>query len=79
MPTKGGARKNQPKGARLAYDDTTCSSHNCSGGKKSTKTGGGLTAWRSAVSQANKKLGTSVAVPRKGSKVYMTAKKIYGK
>ena len=67
---KGDARKGQPKGARLAYDDT----------KKCTScAGGGITSWRAAVSRANKKLGTNVAVPRKGTKLYVEAKKLYRK
>jgi hypothetical protein len=67
--TKGGARKTAPVGSRLAYDDTK---------KDKKKTGGGLTQWRAAVKKANTKLGTS-GIPRKGSKAYTEAKKIYGK
>ncbi len=72
---KGNARKGQPKGARLAYDDTK-SKHKCktchSVGKKSM-------TWLQAIRAANKKLGTNETVPRKGSKVYTEAKKIYNK
>ena len=63
---KGDARKTAPIGSRLAYDDT-----------KKKKTGGGLAKWREAVKKANAKLGTS-GIPRKGSKAYTEAKKIYG-
>ena len=67
--TKGAARKTAPTGSRLAYDDTK---------KKKAGGGGGLAKWRAAVKKANTKLGTS-GIPRKGSKAYTEAKKIYGK
>tara|TARA_R110002020_G_C15951094_1_gene745636 strand:+ start:377 stop:700 length:324 start_codon:yes stop_codon:yes gene_type:complete len=67
--TKGAARKTAPIGSRLAYDDTK---------QEKKKAGGGLAKWRAAVKKANAKLGTS-GIPRKGSKAYTEAKKIYGK
>ena len=67
--TKGAARKTAPTGSRLAYDDTK---------QEKKKAGGGLAKWRAAVKKANAKLGTK-GVPRKGSKAYAEAKKIYGK
>lgn len=72
---KGNARKGQPKGARLAYDDTK-SKHQCTTCRtvgKRTKT------WVQAIRAANKKLGTNETVPRKDSKVYKEAKRIYNK
>jgi hypothetical protein len=71
---KGNARKGQPKGARLAYDDTKktkCTSCHTVGKTSMT--------WLQAIRAANKKLGTNETVPRKGSKVYLAAKKMYGK
>ena len=72
--TKGHARKTAPTGSRLAYDDTKQEKKKASG----KGTGGGLAKWRAAVKKANDKLGTK-GVPRKGSKAYAEAKKIYGK
>ena len=71
---KGEARKGKAAGSRLAFDDTKQEKKKA-GGKG---TGGGLAKWRAAVKKANDKLGTK-GVPRKGSKAYAEAKKIYGK
>jgi len=90
---KGNARKTAPVGSRKAYAGGGTSSASAASAKakfraknapstglkaKSTTGGGGLAKWRSAVAKAHKKLGTS-GVPRKGSKAYVEAKKIYGK
>ena len=63
---RGEARKGAPIGSRLAYDP-----------KKTTKKKApGLAKWRDAVKKANTKLGTK-GVPRKGTKAYKEARKIY--
>ena len=67
--TKGAARKTAPFGSRKAFDDTKQ--------EKKKSAGGGLAKWRAAVKKANDKLGTK-GVPRKGSKAYTEAKRIYG-
>jgi len=62
---RGEARKGAPIGSRLAYDP-----------KKTKKKTPGLDKWRAAVKKANTKLGTK-GVPRKGTKAYKEARKLY--